>query len=162
ELDPQDREASGRLTTLFEASGRHTDLAVLQRQRAESANPEERPAALLALAAAQERAGQLDDAAQTLLGLFAIKPDVEVLAALDPLHESLGDLTQAYAGRLRLVREGPSDPDARSELERLARAAHHEEELVESYDELIEGGQLEQGTALALRAATAKLYADEL
>jgi len=282
---PNDEPAREELAKLFEAAGRLVDLAVLQRQRAENASPEDRPKALLALAAAQERAGELDEAASTLLGLFALKPGVEALAPLDrvlnqlgrhseraevlrrlaaettdekqkltrmlaqarallaakepaqavtvlgevlarapdepravaelvtlvpdegageraaellvgvfkakgmerpraavlealvvspgardpremlhelcALHEELGDLRQAYAGALRLVREGPQDRVARESLERVASKAGLEEDLVEAYDELLEGN-VDAAAGLSMRETIAKLYAGPL
>jgi tetratricopeptide (TPR) repeat protein len=279
---PSDEDARAQLAQLFESGGRLADLAVLQRQRVERASAEERPAAMLALASAQERAGELEEAASTLLSLFALKPGIEALAPLDrvlgalgrhleraevlrrlasesqdeqqrtlrllaqaralltanepaqavnvlgeilsrvpdesravvelvalvgdgevrdhviqllqpvfkapgqerqraavletlvmarddrglrhelaALHESIGDFTQAYAGRLRLVRERPEDTPARVALERLARAAHLEEELVEAYDELLDGG-LDGAAALSMRETIARLYTHEL
>ncbi len=278
---PDDGSARAELAKLFEAAGRLVDLAVLQRQRAESASPAERPKALLELAAAQERAGQLDEAASTLLGLFALKPGVEALAPLDRvlallgrhseraevlrrlavetadegqkvsrmvaqarallaakepaqavtvlgdvlarspdepravaelvtlvadegageraaellvsafkkkgwerqraavlealvvspgardpremlhelcgLHEELGEFRQAYAGALRLVREQTGDREARERVERLASKAGLEEELVEAYDELLEG-DVDAAAGLAMRETIAKLY----
>ncbi|MBK7857647.1 MAG: hypothetical protein IPJ65_03255 [Archangiaceae bacterium] len=279
---PGDDEARAQLAALFEAAARLADLAVLQRQQLERATPEERPAALLLLAAAQERAGELDEAAATLLQLFALEPGPKALTPLDRvlgllgrhseraevlrrladqstdeaqrssrllaearallaarelpravnvlgemlqrvpdepravaelvalvsenevqgrvtellqpvfkgpglerqraavlealvvvgdgrelrhelagLHESLGDFTQAYAGRLRLVRERPDEAEPREALERLARAAHLEEELVEAYDELLEG-RVEPRAALEMRQTIARLYTEVL
>ncbi|MBL8954747.1 MAG: hypothetical protein JNK82_28475 [Myxococcaceae bacterium] len=102
---PNDEPAREELARRFEAAGRLVDLAVLQRQRAENASPADRPKALLALAAAQERAGELDEAASTLLGLFALKPGVEALAPLDRVLAQLGRHSERAEVLRRLAAE---------------------------------------------------------
>ncbi len=282
---PGDAESGARLVALFTEAGRFNDLAVLLNQRADRASPAERPAALLELAAAYEHGELFDEAASTLLALFALTQGLDALIALERvlgllgrhreraetlsrlaaaapndterthrqvqqaralasagekllgvdvhaqvlrrnpsepravadlvawisdeqvrphaaallesvflgpgegwqrvavlevlselpggghnrtqrvelagLHESLGDLKQAFAGKLRLVLERPEDDLARAELERLSRSAHLEEELVGAYEDLLERAPPPR-LALALRCVVARLYSHEL
>lgn len=284
---PHDAEALDRLEELFATSGRLADLAVLWRQRVDAAPAEEKSAPLLRLASVQERSGDLDAAASTLLNLFAVTRSADTLAPLErvlgkagrhleraeallrlaelakqagrekevvdrlvqqaraltaageapravqvyaevlrrtpdepravtdlvtlvgdakvreaaaellagvfkapgqreqravvldalagtpglergaafraelaALHEALGDVTQAFAGWLWLVRERPEDDTARAELERLALNAHFEEELVATCEELLERQPpLPRGLRRHLQATAARLYA---
>ncbi len=259
---PADPEATERLAAFYEREGRLGELVDLLQQQAEASAPAQRPAALARLAAAQEKAGQLEAAVSTLHGLFEVSQGPDVLRALervlgrlgrhperaevlrrlaaasgdqgeqaelllqqaraqiqagdpepavatlsellakspdepraiaelvslaaeprvrstalrlletafrDPkqgwqrvavlellveargpeegrplreelaaLHEALGDLRQAFAWRLRLMAERPAEPGPRAEAERLARAAHLEEELAGAYQDLLE------------------------
>ncbi|MFK5283209.1 hypothetical protein ACI3PL_26920, partial [Lacticaseibacillus paracasei] len=59
------------------------------------------------------------------------------------------------------MRERPSNAEARAALERLATKGHLEEELVEAYDELLEG-DVDAAAGLAMRETIAKLYAGPL
>ncbi|MFT3843006.1 MAG: hypothetical protein QM723_38815 [Myxococcaceae bacterium] len=77
-------------------------------------------------------------------------------AELATLLESLSDQKQAFAHRLRLVTDRPDDLGARSELERLARDSKLEEELLASYEDLLDR-PLEPKVAAGLRGAVARL-----
>lgn len=284
---PDDAEAQGRLDELLAKADRLADLAVMWRRRVDAANPDDRPALLLKLAAAQERVGALDEAATTLLTHFAFTRGPEALAPLervlgrldrhleraealqrladaapnetertqrlvqqaralthagDPLRavsiygevlrrvtdepraiadlvalasdarvreltaellatvftaadqraqriavlevlvatpglegesrlraelaslsEQQGDLTQAFTGWLRLVRENPADGAARLELERLAPLKHLEEELLAAYEELLERTPpLEKSIRAQLQTTVARLHGGAL
>jgi tetratricopeptide (TPR) repeat protein len=278
---PHDSDAQQRVIDQYERDKRYGELAALWQKRADASSVTERPAALLALAAAQEKANALSDAASTLLTLFALtkgadaliqlervlgvlgrhqeraetlrrlaslSPDTaskvsrmlqqgrvlltaqetaqavtafgEVLALspsepravaelvplvsdpavgaraadllqgvfkapgqerqriavleglletngvpgertlrteLSTLHEALGNPTQAFAGRLRLVTERPEDGEARAALERLVTTSHLEEDLVAAYEDLLERPQ-DPAVALALRRTVAAAY----
>jgi tetratricopeptide (TPR) repeat protein len=119
---PGDPDAQAQLEALFEAGGRLADVAVLQRQRLENASAEERPRALLALAGSQERAGQLEDAAKTLLTMFALKPDAEALAPLDRVLGALGRHAERAEVLRRLAAETADEKQRVSRMLAQARA----------------------------------------
>jgi tetratricopeptide (TPR) repeat protein len=75
---------------------------------------------------------------EALSHISGLPEEREVRHQLALLHERMGDLTQAYAGRVRLVREAPSDAQARKELERLAQAGGLQEEIIAAYQEFLE------------------------
>lgn len=282
---PGDTEATQRLEALYEAAGRFIELAALAQRRVDAAPVTGRPAALMALAHALERAGQLDEAASTLRSLFALTRGREALVQLEgllarlghhleraevlkrlaaeatdaqektarlleeakvlrvaqeperavsiladvlahapdepravqellallsmppvkeragslletvfkgpaqrsqrvailealvqtpgmeraralrqelaALHESGGDVKQAFANRLRLTMQAPEDAAARAQLERVALAAHLEEELIAAYEDLLER-PTDAALALSLKETIARLYAGPL
>ena len=115
---PNDEEAQARLDELFARADRLADLAVLWRQRVDAASPNERPPLLLKLAAAQERAGALDEAATTLLTHFAFTRGPEALA---PLERVLGRLDRHLERAEALQRLAELAAAAKNETERTQR-----------------------------------------
>ncbi len=117
---PLDAEAQQRLGVLLDQAGRHAQLATLLQHRAENATPTERPAALLALALAREKLGQLDTAADSLLTLFALDQGLEALGALERV---LGKLQRHRERAEVLGRLAAAAPDPQSKNDRLLQQA---------------------------------------
>src|SRR6185295_9328428 len=76
---PADPEATERLGAHLEKGGRLEELADLIQHQADAAAPAQRPPALARLAAARERAGQVDEAVAVLHGLYALTQGQDAL-----------------------------------------------------------------------------------
>ncbi|MHB8874911.1 MAG: hypothetical protein ACYC8T_14580, partial [Myxococcaceae bacterium] len=117
---PGDPEAQQRLESLLEQAGQQAELAGLLQQRADAATPTERPAALLALAGAREKLGQLEAAAETLQTLFALTHGPEALSSLERV---LGKLGRHRERAEVLGRLAAGSPDEAARTERLLQQA---------------------------------------
>ncbi|HYV49726.1 MAG TPA: tetratricopeptide repeat protein [Myxococcaceae bacterium] len=87
---PADPEATERLGAHLEKGGRLEELADLIQHQADAAAPAQRPPALARLAAARERAGQMDEAVAVLHGLYALAQGQDALRSLERLLGKLG------------------------------------------------------------------------
>ena len=113
ESDPRDERVHRHLVPLLERTQRFDELVKLAQRALEASPPEERPRALAALAAARERAGQLAEAASTLLSLFALTQGKETLIALERVLERQGRHSER-AEALRRLAETASEPKERT------------------------------------------------
>lgn len=161
---PNDAEALDRLEDLFARSGRLADLAVLWRQRVDAAPPDERSAPLLRLAAVQERAGDLDAAASTLLNLFAVTRTPDALAPLERVLGKAGRHLERAEALLRLAEAAKQAGDDKAYVSRLVQqaraltAAGEAARAVQVYAEVLQRAPDEPRTVTDLVALVADAH----
>lgn len=142
EAAPGDAEAQGRLEALLAQAGRLSELAKTWQVRVDAATPIERPAHMLRLAEAQENAGQLDEAATTLMGLFTIAPTFGTLVPLERVLAKLGRDLERAESLARLAAFAGDANDAPLQARYLVKQAQalisggHPERALRIYGEL--------------------------
>jgi len=120
-LSPADPEATERLGSFLEKGGRLKELADLIQDQVEAAGPEQRPSALARLAAAREKAGQLEEAVSALHGLYAATQAPDALRSLERILGKLGR-HQERAEVLKRLAEAGGDSERADLLLQQAKA----------------------------------------